>query len=192
MRHLPLGLAALMAAGFLAWPATTPAAAPQTIEFSPQSQIWLEGDSTLHPYRVDVKQWQAKADQAPGRLTDVAFTIPVRAMKSKERALDDNMYKAMKADQHPTIRFSASQARLTARGEAVEVEADGRLTIAGTERPVTVKASGTLTGTTLRLKGSQAVTMSEFGIQPPVLLGGMIRCSDRIVVYYDLVGRVRD
>lgn len=167
------------------------------ITFSPESKIWLDGDSTLHKYHSAARQFQVagtlSSTKPDARVTGLSVVVPVRGLKSGEGGLDDNMYKALKADRFPTIRFTETGAtvHLGANG-AVSVDATGRLAIAGTERSVTVHADGRLNGSTLHLAGTKAIKMSEFGIQPPVLLAGAIKCSDKIVVGYDLVGRLSD
>lgn len=197
MRYFPPTLALLVALGGLAaWQMPTSAEAPRKVDLTSQSKVWFEGDSTLHPYQVTVKQWESNLAVGPrqgdsARLSDIAFVIPVRGMKSKEKALDDNMYKALNADRHATIRFRAPQGTLKYKSSgAVSVEADGRLTVNGTERPITIKAEGRLVGAQLQLKGSHALKMSDYGVQAPVLFGGMIKTSDQVVVHYDLTGKI--
>jgi len=107
--------------------------------------------------------------------------IPVRGLKSGEGALDDNLYKALKADRFPTIRFAATNCHVGSAG----VDADGQLSVAGRTQPVSVHAHGDLA----HLTGTVELRMSQFGVQPPVLLAGAIRCRDAITVHFDLVGR---
>jgi polyisoprenoid-binding protein YceI len=152
-------------------------AAAQPVTFAPTSKIWLEGDSTLHRYHSTATQWSIHAD---GELRALTVEIPVRGLKSGEGALDDNLYKALKADRFPTIRFAATHGRIQGK----QLEAAGQLTVAGVTRPVTVHASGDATHVT----GTVELAMSRFGVQPPVLLAGAIKCSDKIVVRFDLAG----
>lgn len=186
---LPAAIA-LTATALLAWAPASRADQPSRIVFLPESKLWLEGNSTLHPYQSRAQQWQIASPTTPG--APWVITIPVRGLKSGEGALDDNMYRTLNADQFPTIRFVSKTCRLRITGAAVEAVAEGRLALAGAERTVSVVATGTMAGETVRLSGEKELKMTDFGVNPPVLLGGMIRCSDRIVVHYDLVGRVSE
>jgi polyisoprenoid-binding protein YceI len=190
----------LVAMGGLAWLGVVPASvagAPERLSFGAGSRVWLEGDSTLHPYKATATQFDAVADvtaQTPDavRLSDLSVSIPVRNLKSGENGLDDNMYKALQASRYPTIRFSAPAAvvRVAGSGSAV-AEIKGRLSIAGVDRDVLLQASGMRSGGTWRLSGSEPLNMSQYGIEPPVLFGGLIKCTDRITVRFELVGQVR-
>lgn len=174
----------------------TPAsfAAKGGIDFLPESKIWLEGDSTLHRYEATAKKFQASADwDGKGALSGLEVVIPVKDLKSNNGDLDKNMHNALKAAQHGTIRFSVGTGTLTiAPSGAATARADGQLTIAGTKKPVTVTAEGKRTGDTLRLKGSRSLMMSEFGVQPPVLMMGAIKVADKVTVHFDLVAKVSD
>ncbi|MFN3430738.1 MAG: YceI family protein [Candidatus Sericytochromatia bacterium] len=189
------------ALGGLALAAAVPVAFAQGaggLTFAPAGKIWLTGDSTLHAYTSTAKQYQASVGSASRSAAGVTFSdlevvIPVQAMKSGEGALDDNMYKALQAAKFATIRFSAPTGTLRqVRPGVIEADVKGQLSIAGTTRATSLKATGTLTGNTLKLKGTKELTMSEFGVKPPVILGGMIKCSDRIVVHFDLAGQIKE
>jgi polyisoprenoid-binding protein YceI len=189
------------ALGAVALSAVVPAAIAQAaggLSFAPAGKIWLTGDSTLHAYTSTAKQYQASVGSAGRTASGVTFSdlevvIPVQALKSGEGALDDNMYKALQASKFATIRFSAPSGTLRqVRPGVIEAEVKGQLAIAGTTRPTSIKATGTIAGNALKLKGSKELTMSEFGVKPPVILGGMIKCSDRVVVHFDLAGQLKD
>ena len=116
-----------------------------------------------------------------------------RALKSGEGLLDDNLVKALQGDRFPNIRFEASHFTSKALGASkFSVDAIGRLTIAGAEHAATVHATVTTAGKSLHVVGSKAIVMSSFGIAPPVLFGGMVRCSDQIEVSFDLMASLAD
>lgn len=192
-----LVMGGLMAVGAMSWTPATMAASAPGVEFLPESKIWMEGDSTLHAYKSTSKNWQIKATVTPGKavkigdITELEVVIPVKGLKSGDGALDGNMYNAMGADKNPNIRFNLSNAKvnMTPDGE-IEVEADGKLNINGKEKATEVKAKGEVNGNTIRIKGSKELKMSEFGVNPPVLMFGAIKVADKITVKYDLVGKL--
>lgn len=177
----------------------SPAALAAGVEFQPASKIWFEGDSTLHPYKAESKTWKIKATVTPGKdvkienLTDLEVVIPAKSLKSGDGALDSNMYKAMMADQHPNIKFVMTNAKVTnTAGGAIEVTADGTLTIAGKEQTTKIVAKGEVKGDTVKVKGTKEIKMSDFGVKPPVLMFGAIKVTDKLTVKYDLVGKIVD
>lgn len=188
----------LVVAGSLLAIGNAALAAP-AVEFQPSSKIWIEGSSTLHPFKAESKTWQIKATVTPGKaaaiadVTDLDVTIPVKSLKSGDGALDGNLYKAMNADKHPTVRFVMSNAKVSVSDSGdIQVDADGKLTIAGTERVTKISAKGELNGSTLKVKGTKEIKMTDFGVKPPELMFGTIKTDNKIIVKYELVGKVTD
>jgi polyisoprenoid-binding protein YceI len=67
---------------------------------------------------------------------------------------------------------------------------EGRLRIAGQDRPVTL--TGELIEApdgSLRLRGTHEFPMSQFGVAPPRLMAGTLRVHDPVKVQYDLILR---
>lgn len=192
-------LALLALAPIAAWTPAAPALAAEAtrLAFAAPSKVWLTGDSTLHPYssastRLGGGVTVTRGADGQGRYVDLDVVIPVTTLKSGNGQLDDNMYRALQAASHPSIRFAAAGGPFTVAADgAVKVHAKGRLAIAGAAQDVAVDATGRLADDVYRLKGEQELLMSAFGIAPPVLMGGLIRCSDRIVVHFDLVAKAR-
>lgn len=190
--------AGLLVAGSI-WAAGTAAMAAPAVEFQPTSKIWVEGDSTLHAFKADSKSWQIKATVTPGKaakiadVTELDVTIPVKSLKSGDGQLDNNLYKAMNADKHPTVRFVMSNAKVNVSDSGdIQVDADGKLTINGTERVTKVSAKGELNGDTLKIKGTKEIQMTDFGVKPPVLMFGAIKVDNKITVKYELIGKVTE
>ncbi|HVE13432.1 MAG TPA: YceI family protein [Elusimicrobiota bacterium] len=162
------------------------------LALQPQSRLWLEGTSTLHAYsstatRIELAG-EAQDASADGLLREggtrgFAVTIPVSALKSGESGLDKNMYKALKAKEFPAIVFRLSSYQ--ASGGAIK--AKGRLTIAGTEKDIELEAQAVPSGDALEVRGRQALLMTDYGIAPPKLMGGLLKTGDKVVIGYDLV-----
>lgn len=196
-QQLAIAAALLFIGGAAIAPASI-AALPGRLDLAQESKIWLEGDSTLHAYKSTATQYRITVAAAtPGadqvRFSDLEVVIPVKSLKSGDGNLDGNMYKALMADRHATIRFKSSGGTFSVSKDGkVTGDIVGRLAIAGTEKETRIQAAGVLKGDTLRLKGSKALSMTAFGVTPPVLLGGVIKTDDQIVVHYDLVGTVKD
>ncbi|HEY9854629.1 MAG TPA: YceI family protein [Stenomitos sp.] len=189
--------AGLVAAGTIAWAPATLAAKGPSIDFSSDSKIWLEGDSTLHPYKSTSSKFEIKAaltnpKPQDASLSDLTVEIPVKSLKSGEGPLDTNLYKTMEASKYPTIKFNMSNAKVKVSNSGdVDVTAEGVLNIHGQEKTIEVTADGKLSGNTVRLKGKKSILMSDFGVKAPVLMFGAIKCTDKITVGFDLVGELK-
>lgn len=177
------------------WPAL---ACASGLKLSPASRLWLEGDSTLHPYKCEATTlnaafaWKAVA---PGSSLEAALAlipasltirIPVAGLKSAHGGLDKNLRKALKADKHPDIVFLMADYQVDRSSGAAQVVAQGKLTIAGVERAESIRATLRERDGALTLDGEQPLLMTDFGVKPPTALLGTIKAENRVVVRFHL------
>lgn len=73
-------------------------------------------------------------------------------------------------------------------GETVPVTLHGRLTVREVERPVTFVGSMVLAGDTLRGTATTTIRMTDFGFDPPSILG-MLRAENEVQIEVDIVAR---
>lgn len=151
--------------------------------------ITIQGGSNLH-------NWVEKAGKASGNceitwnsngsaaLNSLHLEIKSRSIVSTEGKLMNNKtYSALKAEKYPEITFTLS-APVKAilpdpRGYVFTVQ--GKLSIAGITKTLNIRVKAILTGhNKLTFYGTQQITMSDFGINPPKALFGML------VVYENL------
>jgi polyisoprenoid-binding protein YceI len=207
MRHTTrlLALAALAAATWLAG-AVPAARAGDALTLQAGSSLWLTGTSTVHDYsakatklevtfRSDPARWPANVTGTEaiegliraGGVSGTDVTVGVTGLKSGKDGLDKNMYKALLAAEHPEIRFRLEAYQV---GEAdtsgLPIRANGFLTVAGVERPVSIAATVRRDGETLRLRAEVPLLMSQFGVKPPKMMLGTIKTADKVVVHFDL------
>lgn len=170
------------------------------IALSPSSKLWLTGDSTLHAYKVNATQMTLTAHasapaatllelvQAKG-VEGLVLTVPVAKLASGEKPMDENLQKAMKVAAQPNIVLTVSGYDVlpsSSAGAAMLVHLRGTLSIANVDRPVELNARVTVTPAGLRLAGSTALLMTAYGVTPPVLMAGMIKCKDEITAHFDV------
>lgn len=98
--------------------------------------------------------------------------------------MNGHMQKALKASANPNITWRMTSYRV----DGATVVINGRLTIAGKENPIELRASGAADNSgTIRLKGSTKFKMTEYGVKPPTLMLGTMKVGDEVTVSYDLV-----
>jgi len=131
-----------------------------------------------------------------GETLTAEVTIPVRALDCGSGPMNRDLYAALDADAHSSIRFDLDAAQALeaeARpGAWVRVRASGTLRIAGASRRITLDAQGRrLPNGRVALRGRQALRMSDFGVAPPSHALGLVRAHDAIVARFDLVAVAR-
>jgi polyisoprenoid-binding protein YceI len=151
----------------------------------------INGTSNLH-------DWDEKVETVTGNgiidwNTDGTFNVAalninltVRSIKStKGSVMNNNTYKALKADAHPYIVFTltAPVKSVAANGETVTAKIN--LSIAGVTKTVnmSVKAASRGRGN-ITFEGSQTIKMTDYGITPPRALLGTLKTGNEITIHF--------
>lgn len=206
-RVLTVALAALAFSGSLAQ------AGSRELALQPGSKLWLTGSSTVSAYKSqasklevtfqhDPARWAAEAKGAEavdrliraGGVTSMNVVVAVKGLHSPKEGLDKNMYKALKAEQYPEIRFRMTGYQVgegTVPAES-KLDAKGVLTVAGVDQEIRMAVTALREGDAVRLRASTPLLMSQFGIKPPKMMLGTLRTADKIVVHFDLLVGAKD
>lgn len=174
-----------------------PTTAPAAIEYNSDADAGtavVSGTSTLH-------DWTAKSTTINGtvqcsgpwtgaapKLQSIQLTIPVNSLKSSEGSgMDKTMYDALKMNANPLITYTLNSASLKSPPSKDDpkyhYEAIGQLAFAGATRVENLTLDiqpgdgGKATiDTQIQLK------MTDFGMEPPTGMMGMIRSGDEVTV----------
>jgi polyisoprenoid-binding protein YceI len=174
------------------------AAAPNFV-IQPDSRIWVVGQSTVRGFTCTAAAVQGTIDSgeraAPPSLENLAaavssveLKIDVAQLACGNGTMDGHMKKALKAAEHGTIeyRMDGYSASPPSAGTST-LELRGTLRIAGADQPIVMTAAATQESDgTLRVQGSQSITMSDWGVKPPSLMLGTMKVKDDVVVNFDI------
>jgi polyisoprenoid-binding protein YceI len=169
------------------------------VSVAPESKLWVEGTSTIHDWTckattldaaIDVDAAAAQLVAAPPKLLKrVLIKVPVKSLKCGHGGMDDNMYKALKAEKDDEATISYIMATFEAAPEVKDsftLRTTGTLTIAGVAKPVDIEVTATrLPDGTLKAIGTVPLKMTDFGIKPPTAIFGRIKAGDDIRVKFD-------
>lgn len=157
----------------------------------------LLGTSTLHKWAMDAKTFDGQAEFAflpgnSGKLTGIkslTFSLEVANLKSDEKALDRNAYKALKADEYKDIYYKLLSATLLSEKDgAYHVKTHGNLTIAGVTREVAIDADCHINNdTSVAFAGSYKLKMTDYEVQPPTFMLGAMKTGDEITLDFKLI-----
>ncbi len=150
------------------------------------STIIISGTSTLHDWEMNVEELSGRLSitDAMDKLVSGDLTIVVESIISEHSLMNKKTYSALKEDDFPQITVKLIQAEGNQTSENAQVE----LTIAG----VTKKVSDAyqlkdLGNGKLSITGELELKMSDYDVEPPVVLMGTIKTGDEIKVEYYLV-----
>jgi len=158
------------------------------------STFRVTGTSTLHDWECAVTDWRGRVELGQaGELASLQATevvVPVAALSCKNGTMDRKMREALKAEDHPEIRFVLTRVdSVAAAAEGYRLQVQGRLTIAGAEQPVQMQVLARPEDGGWRFQGAQPLSMKAFGIKPPTAMLGTLRTGDEVVVHFDVVAR---
>ena len=170
------------------------------VAVSPESKLWIEGTSNLHGWsckattldaavELDAAAAAQLAVAPPKALKKVQVKVPVKSIKCGHGGMDDNLYKALKADESPDISYILATFE-AAPGEAKDsftLRTVGTLTIAGKENKVSMDVVATrLSDGTVKATGVVPIKMTDFGIKPPTAIFGRLKTGDEVKVNFEL------
>ncbi|GIV59585.1 YceI family protein [Rhodocaloribacter litoris] len=169
---------------------------PGVYTLTAESRLWIDGTSTLHDWTCEATTLTGTLrvpDGAAGLeagLAGAEVVVPVAGIDCKKDKMNGNLWKALKAEDHPEIRYVLDQA--TARpGEVAGtfvLETKGRLTVAGVEQPLEMAVTGqVLEDGRYRFAGRTAFSMKIFDVKPPSLMLGTIKTGEDVTVRFDVV-----
>lgn len=180
--RLMLRFATAVAACF-ALLAGSPAAAQQSaVDFT------VSGTSTVRGWTCSVSGTAAvtpgSSAPAPGFDSGVqaaTLTVPVADFECPDETMTEHLMDAMKPTEFAEITFRLDGYEASGAG----AEASGALTILGVTRPVSFPLSLTPSGAGVAIAGEVGLDMTEYGVEPPVVLLGLLRVRPEIRIQFE-------
>lgn len=167
----------------LALLAGSPAAAQQSnVDFT------VSGTSTVRGWTCSVSGTAAVAPgssaPAPGFADGVqsaTLTVPVADFECPDETMTEHLMDAMKPAEFAEITFQLDGYEAAGGG----ADASGALTILGVTRPVSFPISLTPSSTGVTIAGEVGLDMTEYGVEPPVVLLGLLRVGPEIRIQFE-------
>jgi len=160
---------------------------------SKEYTVTIHGTSNLHSWDETVESVSGDASMSPNsdgsmNLDAITIKMEVHSIKSDMGSImNNNTYKALKADANPQIIFALSVPLKSIRAKAgsTDFSAKGSLTIAGITKPVDMKVKVLLQEHgKLAIEGGQTIKMTDYGIKPPTALLGTLKTGNEITINF--------
>ena len=190
----------IMTAALLTLVGTVARGQDARVPVSPESKLWIDGTSNLHGWtcRATTLDAAVHLDAAiasevttapPKALKRVQVKVPVKSLKCGHGTMDNNLYKALKADEDSNITYILATFDAVA-GEAKDtftLHTVGTLSVAGTEKKIEMDVVATrLADGSVLAKGLVPIKMTDFGIKPPTAIFGRLKTGDEVKVNFEL------
>jgi len=159
--------------------------------------FWFKG----HSHHLAASDFGGQVELTPDTITHASLRLVVKAASLHETGADFTepqkqiINKELKEivlhpDQYPDITFQSTN--VTAKGLGAgryEVKINGNLTLHGVTRPITIPATVTLNGSTLRAVGEFSIDRGDYKVKATSAFHGMVRVDDDIQFEFDILGR---
>ena len=172
------------------------AQSPYQVTASKDNNMKLSGTSTLHKWEMNSKTFSGSAQFGtnPSNINELAtvtsltFTLPVTALKSDEKKLDRNAYKALKTESFKNITYKLLAATVSpGKLNKYLVKTRGNLTIAGVTREITMDVYCVLNkDASITCTGSDKLNMTDYNVKPPSFMLGAMKTGDSVTLDFSL------
>jgi len=176
------------------------------IEYVPQdsSRLWIAGRSNVNQFECESREHRGEAIIFQTRTitgdtvtvdedaTKIMIEIDVEGIECGRSRMNRDLRNALKADDFPNITFVFNEIVTVSNGtsnpNSVKLEVSGSLTVAGVTRGVNVDLTGyTLDNNRVRATGSKEIRMTDFGVEPPTAMLGLVKADNELTVHFDLI-----
>ncbi len=152
-------------------------------------EVSITGTSTLHDWTVKASEVTDYPEAVSlsvtgGEIRDFAFKVAVVSMDGGRGAsMNDKIKKALDAKNHPFITFVQTAAS-TVDMEVKDFQTEGDISIAGKTKPYIIKVAFEQDEDVIKLSGQQAISLSDFDIEPPSAMFGQIQTGEEVIVHF--------
>ena len=190
----------IAAAALLACVATVVRAQDTRVAVGSESKLWIEGTSNLHGWSCKATTLDAAIDldaalaaqlasAPPKALKRVHVKVPVKSLKCGHDAMDNNLYKALKATDSSSIDYilATFEAVPGEEKDTFTLHTVGTLTVAGSENKVEMDViASRMPDGSVMAKGLVPIKMTDYGIKPPTAIFGRVKTGNEVKVNFEL------
>lgn len=163
--------------------------------FAEGSEVKVDGSSTLSDWSVAVKKVEGKFSMPEGFeggegqiLKDLLIMCEVKSMEGRGPDMNEKIYNAFKAEEHPQIIFEAAEAISTVKDEeGFALKSKGNLKMAGKSQEIQLELKGKKTDSGFEFWGSHTVDMTQFGMEPPTAFFGSLEVAKEVKVIFKIL-----
>lgn len=163
-----------------------------------ESLVTIHGRSSVGPFRCDAQEvtgngrggWSNEVTEEP--FVEASLTAIVGSFDCQNGKMSRDLRKALREDTNPVVVFTvndgyARPAKVDETGEFI-LRASGQMNIAGVEKPVDIHLTAVREGfMSFRLTGTHDIKMTDFQIDPPTALLGLIKADENITIEFNLL-----
>jgi polyisoprenoid-binding protein YceI len=153
----------------------------------PNVDFSVSGTSTIRGWTCTVKGVMAAtpgsgkaAPGFPNGVQTATVTVQVKNFQCPEEEMKQHLMDAMKPDQFPEIVYRLEKYDVA----GAQTQATGTITIAKVTAPIVFPIALKATAEGVQIEGDTRLDMTKFGIEPPVVMLGMLKVRPDIRIAF--------
>lgn len=171
-------------------------------------KVWIEGEAGMINYQCNAENLSGvgKINNPNSSLNnikqedseiEISVLLPVETLSCGKRAMDKDMYEALKSDSHPNISYKLLSAQLakeeTDTTDWMNIHTRGIMEIAGVRDTTSFMVQGKLLSKNrFQVKGSKQIHMDTYNIERPTAMLGLIKASKDLSVHFNVTVQLED
>lgn len=177
---------------------TLPAQQGLQLQILDNSKLFIEGKSNINKFACHCTQnfptskiqYNSTPTQGTAHFNKTEMKITTDELDCGKKAINKDLRKTLKADEHPNIVLELCSLQFMEAApddEWQKVKAETFLTIAGTTRTMNMMVKAKQLGQNkFKIKSSEELKLTDFGIEPPTALLGLVKVKDEMTLHLDL------
>ena len=170
------------------------------------SKLFLTGTTNVNTFKCDCEDYfppqtfSAEKNGNTASFRNASIKMRTQKFNCKNAKMNRDMHKALKADKFPQIQialvethFNPDQLKNGNSDHWYDVRAKVHLTITDVRRTQIIQAKYQKHSTNrFTLRGAKSLKMTDYGIEPPEALFGLIKVDDEITFNFNLDVAIED
>jgi polyisoprenoid-binding protein YceI len=166
----------------------------------PGSRLTIDGSSNVNKFSCacneqfphNTLRFEVQDGGRLARFSNANLHIRTKSLDCGNNQMNKDMYQTLRANEFPNIRIELTRAQLqeanlVAGNDWTALKANSTITIAGVSKTVSFDVKARRLGPDrLRFMASREVLMTDFNIDPPKAMLGLIKVNDAIRINLDL------
>lgn len=176
-------------------------ARPVFYKINEESELYITGNSNVAKFKCDCTETlpESKAqllvedDDRKVKFSQTLLKLTTKLLDCHNVGMSHDLHKGLKAKEYPYIKIELNEASLAkstfthVSEQWKSLEANTTITIAGVSKAVKLDVQAKRTGIdSFRFKSVKKLLMTDFGIDPPRPMLGLIKVEDEITIHFDM------
>lgn len=156
-----------------------------------KSRLWIEGSSNVNTFQCQAERYTTQIEPpTPDSAIDVEVDISVEGFECGKRRMNRDLYETLQSEAFPNISFeyiAADSLTYMDENDRYTMVVTGYLSVAGTQKEIRFPMDATLSEDGIvQATGKTTLRMTEYNVEPPRALLGLVRVEDELTVHFEL------